>query len=134
MEGIISRFFGFFKLWTPGLELKITRKFVLDFFIFIIVFLLIITAFILGRLSKIFQETPIFSFESKEQEEEFFTREKNELFGKYSTSTIVASSGGKKYYFVWCKGSENIREKNRVYFTDEVSAQKAGYKLASNCK
>lgn len=51
-----------------------------------------------------------------------------------STSTIVASSGGKKYYFVWCKGVSNLKESNKIYFATEDLAKKAGYTLANNCK
>jgi hypothetical protein len=50
------------------------------------------------------------------------------------TETIVASKGGKKYYFIWCKGSQNIKEANKRYFKTEEEAKKAGYTLAGSCK
>lgn len=78
--------------------------------------------------------SPAFTFESKIEEDNNYEKEKDFLFGKISTSTIVASRGGKKYYFVWCSGAGNIKESNKRYFATEDLAQKAGYTLANNCK
>jgi hypothetical protein len=80
------------------------------------------------------ENTPTFTFASAESSDKDFEKEKAELFGKVSTSTIVASSGGKKYYFVWCKGAANLKESKKRYFDTEEAAQKAGYTLANNCK
>lgn len=91
--------------------------------------------FFLGRVSKFLEQRPIFVFESREEEEQNYVKEKNDLFGvgTVPTSTIVASSGGKKYYFVWCKGAANIKQNKKRYFDTETNAQKAGYTLANNC-
>jgi hypothetical protein len=80
------------------------------------------------------EQAPTFTFASAESEELDFQKQKDELFGKVSTSTIVASSGGKKYYFVWCKGAANLKESKKRYFDTEEAAQKAGYSLANNCR
>ncbi len=122
MESIISHFTGKFKL------------FLLNFFWGICLILVVILTFFLGRLTKFMESTPAFAFESKEEEMGNYEAEKNRLFGKVSTSTIVASSGGKKYYFVWCKAAGNISESKRRYFDTEELAQRAGYTLAANCK
>lgn len=40
---------------------------------------------------------------------------------------FVASRRGKKYYPVESASAQNLSIENRVYFPDEISAQKAGY-------
>ncbi len=123
MGSIISQKLSFFKLEVLG-----------KFFWFILVFLLIVLSFLLGRLSKFMENSPTFTFESKEQKEQYVNQQKDALFGKITTETIVASKGGKKYYFVWCNGTSNIKESNKRFFATEELAQKAGYTLANNCK
>ncbi len=45
----------------------------------------------------------------------------------------VASKNGSKYYPPSCNGASRINEANKVWFTSEVEAQKAGYTRASGC-
>lgn len=45
---------------------------------------------------------------------------------------IYASRRGKKYYYFNCKA--NIKEENKIYFTNDENAQKAGYTLSKTCK
>lgn len=47
---------------------------------------------------------------------------------------IVASKTGKKYHFPWCAGAQQIKEENKVWFTNEAEARAAGYSPAANCK
>ena len=51
-----------------------------------------------------------------------------------SLKIVVASIRGKKYYFPWCKGVENLKESNKIYFSNAQKAERAGYELASSCK
>lgn len=44
-----------------------------------------------------------------------------------------ASVNGKTYTFSWCGGSNNISEKNKIYFTDELIAQASGRVLSKLC-
>jgi len=120
MESIISR-----------IGEKINIAFLLGYFWAFLGFFLVISAFFLGRITKFMENSPAFSFEVSST---VYKEEKDSLFGNVSTSTIVASSGGKKYYFVWCKGAGNIKQSKKRYFESEVAAQKAGYTLAANCK
>jgi len=123
MESIIARISKFRNnLNLPGV------------FYGLLVFLLCLTSFMFGKLTSSMENTPSFTFESKEVEEQNFQKEKDDLFGKVSTSTIVASITGKKYYFVWCKGAINIKDSKKIYFDSEDLAQKAGYTIAANCK
>lgn len=131
MESIIAQIEHKFKLGA-------LRVFVNQEFWFILFILLFILSFFLGRLTKFMESRPVFRFESKEAEEKNYELQRHQLFGlqnsKISTSTIVASKTGKKYYFVWCKGATNIKDSKKIYFDSEVLAQKAGYTLANNCK
>jgi len=48
---------------------------------------------------------------------------------------VVASksSTSKKYHFTWCPGAKKIKEANKLWFSTEADAQKAGYTIAGNC-
>ncbi len=45
-----------------------------------------------------------------------------------------ASSRGKKYYSVNCSAGKTIKEANKVFFTTGEEAEKAGYTLSSACQ
>lgn len=47
---------------------------------------------------------------------------------------IVGSKTGKKYHFPWCAGAQQIKEENKVWFTNEAEAKAAGFTPAANCK
>ena len=47
---------------------------------------------------------------------------------------IVASKNGAKYYFPWCSGALRIKDENKIWFSSEDEAKKAGYSPAANCK
>lgn len=48
--------------------------------------------------------------------------------------TFFASNRGTKYYTISCSAGKTIKQENRVYFTTGEEAQKAGYELSSACK
>ena len=53
-----------------------------------------------------------------------------------ATSTdkpFFASSKGKKYYTTDCSAGKNIKEANKVYFSTGEEAEAAGYTLSSSC-
>jgi hypothetical protein len=50
-----------------------------------------------------------------------------------SGKTFFASSKGKKYYTISCSAGKTIKQENRIYFTTGEEAQKAGYTLSSSC-
>lgn len=58
---------------------------------------------------------------------------KNTLENKGKT-TIFASKNGSKYYYVWCKSGNRVKEENKIYFKDEEEAKKRGFDAAKNCK
>ena len=44
-----------------------------------------------------------------------------------------ASSRGSKYYTLGCSAGKSIKQANRVYFATSDEAEKAGYTLSSSC-
>jgi hypothetical protein len=101
-------------------------------FVGLVVLSLLISSFMLGRLSKVFDEKPVFSLEEIASSENANSKSL-EQFQNISTSTIVASKKGKKYYFVWCKYASTIKESNRIYFDNEDKAKASGRALANGC-
>lgn len=46
---------------------------------------------------------------------------------------FFASSKGTKYYTISCSAGKTIKQENRIYFTTGEEAQQAGYTLSSRC-
>ena len=51
-----------------------------------------------------------------------------------SGKNFFASSKGSKYYSMGCSAGKSIKQENRVYFATREAAEGAGYTLASGCK
>lgn len=47
--------------------------------------------------------------------------------------TFFASSRGSKYYTISCSAGKTIKQENRIYFATGEEAQAAGYSLSSSC-
>ena len=47
---------------------------------------------------------------------------------------VVASKNGTKYHLPSCPGAQRITEANKIWFDSIEEAKKAGYTPASNCK
>jgi len=117
-----------------------------NLFVTIIIILVAFLSFGMGRLSMTSQEkTPIvFSQKlpvSSEDVQQNFSQQ--ELQGAVSGSlennslksgSIVVSKNGTKYHFPWCSGAQRIKEENKIWFSNEQEARKAGYEPAANCK
>jgi hypothetical protein len=100
-----------------------------DIILIIIIFLVALISFGLGRLSKIGESRAPITIENLNKVEP--------LTGQGSTlanKTIVASKNGTKYHYVWCSGASTIKEENKVYFSTVEEARSAGYTPAANCK
>jgi len=52
----------------------------------------------------------------------------------YGEKLFVASKTGTKYHYPWCPGALNIKEENKIWFSSREEAEKAGYTPAGNCK
>jgi methylphosphotriester-DNA--protein-cysteine methyltransferase len=53
---------------------------------------------------------------------------------KLEDSEVVASKKGKVYHFPWCSGAIRLKEKNKRYFKDSLTAESAGLRKAKNCE
>jgi hypothetical protein len=112
-----------------------------DILVIIIIVLVGLGSFELGRLSKE-NTNPGIKVEYDSQEASVINTEPiNEnpsIAQKSQTSTtsknFFASKTGSKYYSVSCSGGKTIKEENRVYFDTAEEAEKAGYELSSSCK
>lgn len=120
------------------------------FFITAVIILVGISAFGLGRLSKINSERRGISIEAPSQTTGVADVKNKEVDGVFeafnnknrasvvsasqNSGQVVASKNGTKYYFPWCGGVKNISEKNLIYFPSIQKARLAGYTPAANCK
>ena len=119
-----------------------------DVLIVIIVILVGLGSFGLGRLSK----NPPKEGLKVEYRDEYFNQGANVLEAVKETSSglnqttgtllrqdfdgqaFFASSKGSKYYSVSCSAGKTIKQENRVYFNTREEAERAGYELSSSCR
>jgi len=108
-------------------------------YIIIIIFLLAITSFFLGRLSA--QTAPKAEFEIYYPAENAVFEDvsktppvQTQSQAENSRGEIVASKNGTRYYLSGCSGGNRIKEENKIYFTSVAEAEGAGYTKAKNCK
>lgn len=119
-----------------------------DILIVIIVILVGLGSFELGRLSKEDSSTGIkIEYPDQESGQEASVVKAGSdaipdvgiLQGRSPTSgasdgkTFFASSRGKKYYTISCSAGKTIKQENRVYFSTGEEAQAAGYTLSNAC-
>ncbi len=123
--------------------LKIKSAISGDVFVVLIIVLVGLSAFGLGRLSALetgrmqvrilepTQEAAVVNMLADGEKTNEVSRipEIANLGGQY-----VASKKGKKYYFPWCGGVARISDTNKVWFNTKEEAEQAGYTPAGNCK
>lgn len=51
-----------------------------------------------------------------------------------TSSAVVGSKSGKKYYFPWCGTVKRIKPENQVHFGSIEEARTAGFTPGGNCK
>ncbi|HNW71900.1 MAG TPA: hypothetical protein PKZ36_03345 [Candidatus Paceibacterota bacterium] len=116
-----------------------------DILVVIIVILVGVISFFLGRLSytnpqkglKIEytdqEASVVSSFENPESNLKLTpsieNRANNEGSGKY-----FASKMGHKYYPTGCSAGKTIKQENRIYFSSASEAEKAGFTLSASCQ
>ena len=112
-----------------------------DILVVIIVILVGLASFELGRLSKQSSGSGIkILYENQSGNVESSVDGGIENIPKTLLSTdtsdknFFASSKGKKYYSVGCSAGKTIKQENRVYFNSSTEAESAGYTLSSTCK
>ncbi len=117
-----------------------------DLFLGLIIVLVALGSFGLGRLSKIEgSKTPIQIENAPDITEETFvsgaTAKSNStqvatppMLTEIKSEQLVGSKNGTKYHYAWCSGAQRIAEANRIYFTSKTDAEARGYTPAANCK
>ena len=108
-----------------------------DIMIVIIVILVGLGSFELGRLSKEDSSSGV-KIEYPNQEENQTTgvplsKNSPEINTNSTSKTFFASSKGSKYYSIGCSAGKTIKQENRIYFDTKEEAEGAGYELSSSC-
>lgn len=114
-----------------------------DILIVIIVILVGLGSFELGRLSKTGSNAGIrieYPNQDKDQESNVISATDNLSRGILDTNTkatgktFFASNRGSKYYSLGCSSGKTIKQENRIYFSTREEAERAGYELSSSCR
>jgi len=115
-----------------------------DIFIVLVIVLVGIIGFGLGRLSTLEgdrQPLEIKRFICPLASSTPFKAEKVSSSGSIQShitesaiGMLVASKSGTKYYFPWCSGVSRISEVNKVWYNSYEEAKAAGLTAASNCE
>lgn len=119
-----------------------------DIMVVIIVILVGLGSFELGRLSKendtggikisSIQEKGNYTLEYANQGANAVSSVKsanttNSIIKDNSGKNFFASNRGSKYYSLGCSAGKTIKQENRIYFTTGEEAERAGYTLSSSC-
>lgn len=92
----------------------------------LIVFLVALSSFGLGRLSATETAKPVVSVAEAPFE--------GEPRGMAVGGLVVASRNGSVYHYPWCGGASQISATNKVWFASEEAATAAGYTPSKSCK
>ncbi|MFA6257469.1 MAG: hypothetical protein WC671_00455 [Candidatus Paceibacterota bacterium] len=104
-----------------------------DVLVVIIVILVGLISFELGRLSKENDQGGLkieYTDPNLTQTANIISTVTNNKTGK----NFFASSKGSKYYSLGCSAGKTIKQENRVYFATGEEAEVAGYTLSSSCR
>lgn len=115
-----------------------------DLYIAVLIFLVGLASFGLGRLSVIWPEkepiritknleSRIENIEDARPTDNADIAPPNSKF-QNSDGKYVASKNGTAYHFPWCPGALRIKEENKIWFETKAEAEKAGYRPAANCE
>lgn len=97
-----------------------------EFIIIIILILVSLASFGLGRMSALDKK-------GSESEVEFVIPELSSIDMSFSNFPYLASINGTKYYGRGCKSASRIKTENRIYFKTSTDAVKSGYGASSTC-
>ena len=115
-----------------------------DILVIIIIILVGLGSFGLGRLSKNVnlglkieypdQEANAISSVDESSANLFLNSNISENNKKINSGNYFASNRGTKYYSLGCSAGKTIKQENRIYFNTSTEAQAAGYELSRACK
>jgi len=107
----------------------------------LLIILVALGAFGLGRLSKIDENKTSFSFTDAnvasmvQAASDDTTLPEGDLNASIPIGGLyVASKNSDKYHAPWCSGAQRIKIENQIWFNSKEEAESAGYTPASNCK
>jgi len=115
------------------------RRFIDDWGLVLIVILVGLASFGLGRLSALEgHKQPVQVIQSASAAAAVGTAQNEANSGGPETvpvgGEVVASKNGTVYHLPWCSGAQRISASNKVTFASEAEAKAAGYRPAKNCK
>ncbi|NLE07573.1 MAG: hypothetical protein GX627_03110 [Parcubacteria group bacterium] len=130
--------------WRSKIEVVLTGK----YFVPLIIILVAVIGFSLGRISGLQDKKMPVRIISGEEEtkgvlDKTFSGQQGQVGVEQPDTTmnstmvagaVVASKNGTKYHYPWCAGAKQISAKNLITFSSIEEARKAGYTPASNCK
>lgn len=106
-----------------------------DILTMIIVVLVAISSFGLGRLSKDSENKGLqITEEAKIQQAANVVNTPIGAKQTPSSGSFFASKRGHKYYKVGCSAGQTIKQENRIYFGTREDAERAGYELSTSCR
>ncbi|MEK7113791.1 MAG: hypothetical protein AAB873_03120 [Patescibacteria group bacterium] len=112
-----------------------------DILTIIIIILVGLSSFGLGRLSKRSTNGLKIEYRGKEASVLGSINEYEQISPNSLNNTnlanpknFFASSRGSKYYSLGCSGGKTIKEENKIFFTTKEEAEGAGYALSDSCK
>jgi hypothetical protein len=105
-----------------------------DILIVIIIILVGLGSFGLGRLSKKPKNEGLRVEYTGETSNAIQAVQSAQNSQNSSQKAFFASSKGSKYYSVGCSAGKTIKQENRVYFDTREDAEGAGYELSSSCR
>lgn len=109
-----------------------------DILVILIVILVGLGSFELGRLSKNTPSSGIkVTYPDKVETQTANTLEalnSTKMTTDTQSKTFFASSRGSRYYSVGCAAGKTIKQENRIYFNTKEEAERAGYVLSSSCR
>lgn len=113
------------------------KSFENELIIVIVIILVALISFGLGRLSKIRENKALITIENAGATEHLEIQSPSAPSASatgHEDKLFVASKSGTKYHYPWCPGALNIKEENKIWFSSKEQAEAAGYTPASNCK
>ncbi|MFA6585714.1 MAG: Ada metal-binding domain-containing protein [Candidatus Paceibacterota bacterium] len=109
-----------------------------DIMVVIIIILVGLGSFGLGRLSKDSSNEGIKIDYGNQEANAISSLNQNTNTSQNTQKSIsgnfFASSKGSKYYSTSCNAGKTIKQENRVYFDTSEEAESAGFELSSSCR
>jgi len=110
-------------------------SFVRKFFLAMVIILVALLAFGIGRLSVEGKREPVKIINAEvgsRNQEASNINQTASVINTMNDGEVYASSKGTKYYYSYCKST--VSDKNKVVFATAKLAESAGYTLSATCK